>query len=186
MVAFSIPQARLAELREGMAKGPVRVDAITGKNTLTGQVSFVENTIDTATGTILVKADVPNPHEVLWGGAFVNVQVVLPDASRRWPVVPDAAVQLGQKGSYVFVVKDGKTAELRPVTVARVTGADTVLTSGVESGEEVVVDGQLRAGRRRRGQPSMRANEHRRQHSSSEGLKPGPAVAVGAVHPPTR
>ena len=143
VVAFSIPQSRLAELREAMAKGPVRVDAITGNNTLTGQVSFVENAIDAATGTIMVKADIPNPHEILWGGAFVNVQVVLPNASPQ-VVVPDAAVQLGQKGSYVFVVKDGKTAELRSVTVARVAGADAVITKGVESGEQVVVDGGLR------------------------------------------
>lgn len=143
VVAFSIPQGRLAELREGMANGSVRVDVVTGRNTLSGQVSFVENTIDPATGTILVKADIPNPHEILWGGAFVTVQVILPGASPQ-VVVPDAAIQLGQKGSYVFVVKDGKTAELRPVTVARVSGSDAVLAKGVESGEQVVVDGVLR------------------------------------------
>lgn len=143
VVAFSVPQDRLAELREAMAKGPVRVDAITGKDRLTGKIAFVENAIDPATGTIMVKADIPNPHEVLWGGAFVTVQVILPGSVPQ-VVIPDAAVQLGQKGSYVFVVKDGKTAERRDVTVARVTGSDAVLVAGVSSGEQVVVDGVLR------------------------------------------
>jgi membrane fusion protein, multidrug efflux system len=97
VVAFSIPQDRLIELREAMANGSVRVDATTGKHTLTGAVTFIENTIDASTGTILVKADIPNRDEILWAGAFVNVQVIFAGTHPQ-VVVPNAAVQLGQKG----------------------------------------------------------------------------------------
>jgi multidrug efflux system membrane fusion protein len=143
VVAFSIPQDRLIELREAMTKGSVRVDVTTGKHTLTGAVAFIENTIDASTGTILVKADIPNQNEILWAGAFVNVQVIFPGTIPQ-VVIPNAAVQLGQKGSYVFVIKDDKTAHLRPVTVARVAGTEAVLASGLEDGEQVATDGILR------------------------------------------
>jgi len=143
VAAFSIPQDRLGELREAMTRGPVRVDVTTGKHTLTGAVTFIENNVDPSTGTVLIKADIPNQEELLWAGVFVNVQVIFPGTAPQ-VVIPNAAVQIGQKGNYVFVVKDGKTASLRPVVVARVAGSDAVLTSGVENGEQVVVDGILR------------------------------------------
>ncbi|GLS23257.1 RND transporter [Labrys miyagiensis] len=143
VAAFSIPQDRLSELREAMTRGPVRVDVTTGKHTLTGAVTFIENNVDPSTGTVLIKADIPNPSEILWAGVFVNVQVIFPGTTPQ-VVVPNAAVQIGQKGNYVFVVKDGKTASLRPVAVARVAGSDAVLTSGVDDGEQVVIDGTLR------------------------------------------
>ncbi|WP_413991374.1 efflux RND transporter periplasmic adaptor subunit [Labrys okinawensis] len=143
VAAFSIPQDRLNELREAMTRGPVRVDVTTGKHTLTGAVTFIENNVDPSTGTVLIKADIPNPSEILWAGVFVNVQVIFPGTTPQ-VVVPNAAVQIGQKGNYVFVVKDGKTASLRPVAVARVAGSDAVLTSGVDDGEQVVIDGTLR------------------------------------------
>jgi multidrug efflux system membrane fusion protein len=143
VAAFSIPQDRLGELREAMTRGPVRVDVTFGKHTLTGAVTFIENNIDPSTGTVLIKADIPNQEEFLWAGAFVNVQVIFPGTTSQ-VVVPNAAVQIGQKGNYVFVVKDDKTASLRPVVVARVAGSDAVLTSGVDKGEQVVIDGTLR------------------------------------------
>ena len=143
IVVFAVPQDRLMELRDAMAKGPVRVDAVTAGKTLSGRVNFVENSIDTTTGTVTVKASIPNPEDVLWPGAFVTVQVVL-DGAGPTVVVPTASVQLGQQGSYVFVIKDGKTAVLRPITVSRTSGSDTLLSTGVQTGEDVVVDGQLR------------------------------------------
>ncbi|CAM5773806.1 RND transporter [Labrys miyagiensis] len=143
VAAFSIPQDRVSDLREAMTRGPVRVDVTTGKHTLSGAVTFIENTIDPSTGTLLVKADIPNGEELLWAGAFVNVEVIFPNTMSQ-VVVPNAAVQIGQKGNYVFVAKDGKSVELRPVQVARVAGSDAVLTSGVQNGEQVVVDGALR------------------------------------------
>ncbi|MDQ0395608.1 efflux RND transporter periplasmic adaptor subunit [Labrys monachus] len=142
MVAFSIPQDRLVALREAMASGPVRVDVTAGRHTLTGKVAFIENAIDPATGTILVKADIPNERNLLWGGAFVKVEVVFPGTAPQ-VVVPSAAVQIGQNGSYVFVVEDA-VAHLRPVTVARVAGADAVLSDGVADGEQVASEGMLR------------------------------------------
>jgi membrane fusion protein, multidrug efflux system len=142
MVAFAIPQARLGELRRAMAKGPVRVDVTEGEDTLSGKVAFIENAIDVATGTVTVKAEVANEAEILWPGAFVTVTLFF-DAGEPSVAIPGAAVQLGQDGAYVFVVRDGKS-ELRPVNVSRNAGQDAVIGKGVEPGEEVVVEGQLR------------------------------------------
>jgi multidrug efflux system membrane fusion protein len=143
LVSFAIPGRRINELRDAMARGPVRVDVTVGTHTLSGKVTFIENAIDVATGTITVKAEVPNAEERLWPGAFVTASVVL-DSGEPTVAVPSAAVQLGQEGAFVFVVKDGKTAELRQVAVARNAGEDSVIASGLEAGERVVVDGQLR------------------------------------------
>lgn len=142
MVSFALPQARLGDLRRAMAKGAVRVDVTSGKDTLSGHVAFIENSIDVATGTVTVKAAVPNPDEILWPGAFVTTTVYFDDGEPTI-AVPGAAVQLGQDGPYVFVVRDGKS-ELRPVTVSRSAGADAVIDKGITAGEDVVVDGQLR------------------------------------------
>jgi len=143
IVVFALPQTRLAEVREAMAKGPVRVDVVNGEHTLTGSIAFVENTIDTTTGTVTVKANIPNAQEFLWPGAFVTVQVVLAGTGPA-VIVPADAVQLGQDGPYVFVIKDGKTAQLRKVTQVRSAGDEVILSSGLKTDEDVVVDGQQR------------------------------------------
>ena len=96
-----------------MAKGPVKVEVSVGAHKLDGEVEFVENAIDVPTGTITVKASVPNPDEHLWPGAYVTVSVIL-DPGEPAVAVPAAAVQLGQQGPYVFVVKDGKTVAASP------------------------------------------------------------------------
>ncbi len=142
MVSFAVPQARLGELRRAMAEGPVRVDVTAGEDTLSGKVAFIENAIDVATGTVTVKAEVANEAEILWPGAFVTVTLFF-DNGEPSVAIPGAAVQLGQDGAYVFVVRDGKSV-LRPVNVARNAGPDAVIGKGVEPGEEVVVEGQLR------------------------------------------
>jgi multidrug efflux system membrane fusion protein len=143
LASFAIPGNRVGELREAMAKGPVKVEVKVGEHTLAGEVDFVENAIDVATGTITVKARVPNAEERLWPGAYITVSVIL-ESGEPAIAIPSTAVQLGQDGPFVFVVKDGKAAELRPVTVARTFGDDTVVAKGLEAGENVVVDGQLR------------------------------------------
>jgi membrane fusion protein, multidrug efflux system len=143
LVSFAIPQKRLAELRDAMAKGPVKVQVTVGRYTLDGEVEFVENEIDAATGTITVKARVPNPEERLWPGAYVTVVVIL-DSGEPTVAVPANAVQLGQQGPYVFVVKDGNSVELRQIEVTRNAGADAIVAGGLKAGERVVVDGQLR------------------------------------------
>jgi multidrug efflux system membrane fusion protein len=142
-VSFAVPQSSFSDLRKALNAGKVSVEARVGDGTATGTVAFVENTVDLATGTVLAKALMNNTDERLWPGAFVAVRLVL-GIQADAVSVPSAAVQLGQQGSYVFVVRDGAKAELQPVTVARTVGPDTVISAGLSGGEKVVVDGQLR------------------------------------------
>jgi membrane fusion protein, multidrug efflux system len=145
-VAFSVAERYLAELQRAMAAGPLPVTAtIPGRQgaAAQGQVSYLENMIDSESGTLSVKATFANQDETLWPGQFVNVVVQLrlePDAL----VVPSQAVQQGQSGGYVYVIKPDDTVELRPVTIDRTIGGDTVIASGVAAGERVVTDGQMR------------------------------------------
>ncbi len=145
-VSFGIPEARLPELKRYMARGSLRVQASPPNEpgpAATGRITFVDNNVDRTTGTIRIKGTFPNDDRRLWPGQFVNVVATLttdPGAI----VVPSAAVQAGQQGEYVFVVKPDKTVELRPIEVARATGTDTVIGRGVQVGETVVTDGQLR------------------------------------------
>lgn len=142
-VTFAIPQVILPELRSAMAKGPVVVNAIVDDvKKQPGAMAFIENTVDPNTGTVTAKARIANAKELLWPGQFIKVEVVLgiePDAI----AVPSAAVQLGPQGAYVFVIKDG-VAELRAIVVKRVQEGQSVIGKGLESGESVAVDGQLR------------------------------------------
>ncbi len=143
-VQFAIPQVILPELRAAMTKGAVQVNAVMddGKRQ-SGAVAFIENTVDANTGTVGAKARIGNANEGLWPGQFVKAEVVLgiePDALS----VPAQAVQLGAQGAYVFAIKDGKTAEVRPVTVKRTQGGESVIGSGLKTGDSVVIDGQLR------------------------------------------
>jgi len=108
-----------------------------------GQLSFVNNMVDTTTGTVLMKGTFSNPNKRLWPGQFVNVTITL-DSLKDAVVVPSQAVQTGQQGKYVFVVKADKSVEIRPVAVGVTYGADTVIEKGMASGETVVTDGQLR------------------------------------------
>jgi multidrug efflux system membrane fusion protein len=142
-VSFAVPQSLFVDLRTAMTKGKVGIAARVGAFTVPGIVSFVENTVDLPTGTVLAKAEMANMDERLWPGAFVAVQATLgvePNAVS----IPTAAVQIGQQGSYVFVVKDDSQAVLTRITVARTTGTTAVVGEGLSGGEQVVVDGQLR------------------------------------------
>ena len=142
-VSFAIPQVILPDLRAAMAKGPVTVSAIVDDTKKqSGVMAFIENTVDPNTGTVTAKARIGNANELLWPGQFVKVEIVLgiePDALS----VPSSAVQLGSQGPFVFVIKDG-VAELRQVSVKRTQDGQTVIGKGLDSGEQVVVDGQLR------------------------------------------
>jgi len=145
-VTFSVPEKHLPEIKERMAQGKVRVEA-TPPNTSGGPeegiLSFVDNTVDTTTGTIKLKATFANAARRLWPGLFVNVAVKLsiePNAI----VVPAQAVQAGQSGTYVFVVRGDRTAEVRPVVVGRTVAGDAVIEKGLSPGELVVTDGQIR------------------------------------------
>ena len=144
-VAFTIPEARLTELRRYMSGGSLTVTATPqGSDTAsTGRIAFIDNAVDQNTGTIRLKGTFPNQDGRLWPGQFVTVVVALttdPNAI----VVPSAAVQAGQQGTFVFAVKEDQSVEMRPVTVARTRGAESVIASGVRAGESVVTDGHLR------------------------------------------
>ncbi len=142
-VSFAVPQSVFLDLRTALAAGTVRVDAKNGREVVSGTIAFVENTVDLATGTVLAKAVFPNAKELLWPGGFVTVQAVL-GMEAAAVTVPSTSVQLGQRGPYVFAVRDGRKAELVQVTVARIVGADSVISQGLKVGEQVVTDGQLR------------------------------------------
>jgi membrane fusion protein, multidrug efflux system len=145
-VAFAIPESRLPELKRYMTRGTLRVTATPPKDDAppaVGQISFVDNQVDQTTGTIKLKGTFPNQDRRLWPGQFLNVTVTLTNDPTSI-VVPTAAVQTGQQGQYVFVVKADSTVEMRPVVVSRTSAAETVLASGVKPGETVVTDGHLR------------------------------------------
>jgi membrane fusion protein, multidrug efflux system len=145
-VAFSLAQSDFPALRAAMAKGDVEVDAAppgTAEAPEKGRVEFFENAIDATTGTIALKAVFDNAEERLWPGEFVNVSVML-GIEEDALLVPQAAVQVGQNGTYVFVVKADDTVELRPVKVSRSLNGRSVISSGLETGERIVTDGQLR------------------------------------------
>ncbi len=144
-VTFSVPEQNLSDLKKYMAAGPLKVEAVIPgdeKRPAQGVLTFVNNAVDTTTGTIQLKGTFGNRDKRLWPGQFVNVTVTL-TTQRNAVIMPSAALQAGQQGQYVFVVKPDFTVESRPVTVARTFGDLTVVAQGVKPGEKVVTDGQL-------------------------------------------
>jgi len=145
-VAFAVPQRDLLEIQREMAKRKLEVRAsIPGDEgpPEVGDLAFVDNTVDPTTGMIGLKALFKNAQERLWPGLFVTVVLTVrddPDAV----TIPSRAVQVGQKGQYVFVVKPDLTVEARPITVSRPFDGDVVVSEGLQVGEQVVTDGQLR------------------------------------------
>ncbi len=145
-VSFAIPEAQLPLLKKFMAGGQLLVRAQPSGDTgapSIGRVNFIDNAVDTTTGTIKVKGTFPNEDRRLWPGQFVNVTVTL-TSDPNAVVVPSAAVQTGQQGTYVFVVKPDQTVELRTITVSRTKGSESVIQDGLKAGETVVTDGQIR------------------------------------------
>jgi multidrug efflux system membrane fusion protein len=145
-VSFSVPEQYLPRIQDFMAKETMKTEAFpAGENgpSLPGVLSFVDNTIDPATGTIILKSTFPNGDRALWPGQFLNVSLTL-TVEKNVTVVPSQSVQTSQTGQYVFVVKEDMTAEMRPVKVDRTVGGETVIAAGVKPGEKVVTDGQLR------------------------------------------
>ena len=144
-VSFGVPEDHLGAIRRLNAVHPLPV-AVTlqdGANrTATGSLAVIDNTVDAATGTIHLKATFENRDAMLWPGQFVNVALTL-DTVRNATVVPTVAVQEGQQGQVVFVVKPGNMVEIRPVTAGASMGNQTVIEKGLAPGETVVVDGQM-------------------------------------------
>jgi membrane fusion protein, multidrug efflux system len=144
-VQFSVPEAQLTDLRGKFGSGVVPVTATpqNGGAPATGKLSFVDNAVDATTGTITLKALFDNRDGALWPGQFVNVAVTLSNRPNAI-VIPSQAVQNSQKGTYVFVVKNDKGVEMRPVKVQQNVDQLAVIDHGVSAGETVVTDGQLR------------------------------------------
>lgn len=144
-VSFSVSQQYLPDIQEYMSVG--KLDVIVTipsdkQQKVQGFLSFVDNAVDTSTGTIRLRATFANETRSLWPGQFVNVNLVLTNEPNAI-TVPSAAVQTSQTGQFVYVLKPDQTVELRPVTVKRTINNHTVL-EGVKPGETVVTDGQLR------------------------------------------
>ena len=145
-VAYSVPEGSLAALRAALDAGVVAVTASPhdGVGKLAdGRLDFIDNAVDATTGTILLKAVFANADRTLWPGQFVDTVTRLGEEVGT-VVVPSSAVQTGQRGSQVFVVKPDRTVDLRPVETGRSADGLIVIRSGVKAGETVVTDGQLR------------------------------------------
>jgi membrane fusion protein, multidrug efflux system len=144
-IAFAVPEQYLAEVKEYQARAPLAIEARIPNDSrppLLGRLTFIDNAVDTATGSIKMRATFPNSENRLWPGQFANVVMRLkmqPNAT----VVPSQSVETGQTGKYLFVVKPDFTADYRLVTVGQTVGGETVIEKGVASGETVVTDGQL-------------------------------------------
>lgn len=141
-VTFGLPQRSLPDLRKAIAAESATVDATVpgDERVAQGQVTMIENTVDPTTGMVLVRATMDNNNELLWPGTLVATQVVL--RQEKAVTLPSQAVQVGQNGTYVFVVDNG-VAKVQPVTVDRTVDMQSVITKGLTGGESVVLDGQL-------------------------------------------
>jgi multidrug efflux system membrane fusion protein len=145
-VVFTVPEAKLIVLRERMKRGGLAVSASIPGDTLPdsrGTITFMDNAVEGATGTIKLKATFPNAETRLWPGQFVHVKVLL-EQQEGAVVIPAAALQNSQTGNYVYVLTPQQTVEMRPVKIGTRADRDVAIESGLKSGEQVVVEGQLR------------------------------------------
>ncbi len=143
--AFSVPEGYLPEIKRYSAGGSLRVEALPPKDPAgaeQGVLTFIDNTVDKTTGTILLKGTFANKERRLWPGQFVNVVLTLTTQPNAI-IVPSQAVQTGQEGQYVFVMKPDLTVEARPVVVSRTVNNESIIEKGLKEGETVVTDGQL-------------------------------------------
>lgn len=145
-VTFSVPEAVLADVKKYMQQGKLQVVATPQEEVgepHTGVLTFVDNNVDSGTGTIKLKATFPNSDHKMWPGQFVRVTLRLATI-RNSVVVPNQAVQTGQDGLYVYVISEDRTAEMRKVTSGARIDQELVILSGLKAGETVVTDGHLR------------------------------------------
>lgn len=142
-VRFTVPESRLSEIRRAGTLDVIARRRGEEGDPAKGALTFVENEIDRATGNVNLKARFRNAERKLWPGQFVDVLMVL-SVRKGAVVVPSPAIQDGQQGPFVFVVKNDQTAEIRPVTIGPARNGETLVEKGVEAGETVVVDGQVR------------------------------------------
>jgi len=145
-VAFAVPERYLPEIQKEMREHKLHAEAFFENMNIPppqGELTFVDNTVDMTTGTIQLRATFPNENNALWPGQFIRVALTLSDITGA-VVVPTQAVQTGQNGQFIYVVKPDQTAEERPVTAGVIFEGKTVVEKGIKVGETVVTDGQLR------------------------------------------
>jgi membrane fusion protein, multidrug efflux system len=145
-VNFTVPQQYLPEVKKYMALHPLQVEATVPNDSgpvERGTLTFVDNAVDSSTGTIHLKATFTNTRDRLWPGLFVNTVMRLSEQANA-TVVPSQAISTGQQGQFVYVVKSDNTVESRAVVTSRTVEGDTVIEKGLRPGETVVTDGQLR------------------------------------------
>lgn len=143
-VTFSVPESQLGDVRaRGLGNVPVSASPQNGGAVQNGKLTFIDNAVDPQTGTITLKATFTNEDRALWPGEFVNVAMTLSNR-RNATVVPLQALQNGQKGQYVYVVTEGNGIQMRPVTVVQQVDNQAVIGKGVNPGDTVVTDGQIR------------------------------------------
>lgn len=142
LVGFSIPERQLEELRRHENDKDMRIEILPDRSSppvASGKLVFIDNTVTTQTGTVLLKTRVDNSRELLWPGQFANVRIVLkiePDAV----VVPEAAVQPGQEGPFVYLIDAESKVRVQPVTVSRQIGNDVVIAAGIKGGAQVITE----------------------------------------------
>jgi multidrug efflux system membrane fusion protein len=142
LVAFSIPERQLEEIRRHQQEKDMRIEILpdrAGPPAAEGKLVFVDNTVTAQTGTVLLKTSVTNKEELLWPGQFVSVRVVLridPEAV----VIPDVAVQPGQDSSFVYLIDEESRVRVRPIKIARQIGKEVVIESGVKAGDQVITE----------------------------------------------
>jgi multidrug efflux system membrane fusion protein len=142
---FTISQDKLAEVQQQMRAGSLKTEVRipdTPENSVTGQLTFLNNAVENATGTVNLRATIPNEGHRFWPGRFVNIRLVL-STIHAAVLVPANAPQMSGKGSFVYVVKQDSTVEQRQVTLGQRQGDLIVVEKGVEPGERVVTNGQL-------------------------------------------
>jgi len=147
-VTFSVPEQYLADIKQRMAAGTLGVDAIFPSDQARperGVLAFVDNTVDRTTGTIKLKAEFKNADLRLWPGQYTNVALTL-STQEGAVVVPSDAIQVGPEGQQVFVVKEDKRVEVRPVTLGQSQEGESIITKGLAPGEVVVREGQFLLG----------------------------------------
>jgi membrane fusion protein, multidrug efflux system len=141
-VAFGVPQRRLAEVQAALAKNAVSVDVKPEgvEKNIAGKLTVIDNAVDAATGSVILRATFENKDEALWPGALVTVRLMMSDDDKI--AIPSTAVQISQQGQFVFVVKEGAVS-VRQITAGRTLDNETAIDKGLEAGEIVVTDGQM-------------------------------------------
>ena len=169
-ITFSVPEQELPAIRRRMKEAPLLVEGeVLGEagETPRGELAFIDNQVDTTTCRIKLKAVFANTNDVLWPGQFLQTKLILRTLNHA-TIVPDEAIQSSQTGDFIFVVSANSTVQKRPVVVGLSRAGMTVVENGVQAGETVVTDGQLRL---KDGSPVTLQPQGGNQSAQVDGLK---------------